>query len=156
LNKYYKLKEEQFINLPIEKVFSYFSNPANLQEITPKYLNFNIKTQPPFNMSAGQLFEYRLRVRGIPINWTSLISSYDPPYGFIDEQIKGPYSTWHHTHTFKSQDGGTLIVDEVQYSLPFGFIGRIVHYLWVKRDLAAIFKYRQKVIAKNFESVSND
>ena len=154
--KYYEFKIIQFINLPIEEVFHYFSNPSNLQKITPKYLNFKIKNQPPFKMNKGQLFEYQLVVRGIPINWTSLISSYDPPYSFIDEQIKGPYSSWHHTHTFKEENGGTAIIDEVKYTLPLGFIGKIINSIWVKKDLDAIFKYRQKIIERTLKGISND
>jgi len=154
--KYYDFKIIQFINLPIEEVFHYFSNPSNLQKITPKYLNFKIINHPPFNMNKGQLFEYRLRVRGIPITWTSLISSYHPPYSFIDEQIKGPYSSWHHTHTFKEENGGTTIIDEVKYTLPLGFIGKIINSIWIKKDLDAIFKYRQKIIEKTLKSFSND
>ena len=154
--KYHEFKEKQFIDLPIEEVFNYFSNPSNLQKITPKYLNFKIKNNPPFIMKKGQLFEYRLRVRGIPITWISLISSYDPPYSFIDEQIKGPYSSWHHTHLFKEENGGTVIIDEVKYTLPLGLIGKIVNLIWVKKDLDKIFQYRQKIIEKTLKSISND
>ena len=154
--KNYQFKEKQFINLRIEEVFQYFSNPANLQKITPKYLDFKIKTKPPFNMKRGQRFKYQLRVRGIPINWTSLISSYDPPHSFIDQQIKGPYSSWEHTHTFKEENGGTMIIDEVKYSLPFGLIGKIINSLWVKRDLVAIFKYRREMIKKTLERTYSD
>ena len=154
--KYYELKVKQFIKLPIEEVFNYFSNPANLQKITPTYLNFRIKNQLPLRMNKGQLFEYQLRVRGIPINWKSLISSYNPPYSFVDEQIKGPYSSWHHTHTFKEENGGTSIFDEVKYSLPLGFIGGIINSIWVKRDLDSIFKYRRKMIEKTLKNSSND
>jgi ligand-binding SRPBCC domain-containing protein len=154
--KYYEFKVKQFIKLPIEEVFNYFSNPSNLQKITPKYLNFKIKNQPPLKMNKGQFFQYQLRVRGIPINWTSLISSYHPPHSFIDEQIKGPYSSWHHTHTFKEENGGTSIFDEVKYSLPLGFIGGIINSIWVKRDLDSIFKYRRKMIEKTLKNISND
>ena len=154
--KYYEFKKKQFIDLPINIVFHYFSNPVNLQKITPKYLNFKIKNGPPLEMKKGQIFKYQLRVRGIPINWTSLISSYHPPYSFIDEQIKGPYSSWYHNHTFKEENGGTTIMDEVKYSLPLGFIGKIINSIWIKKDLDAIFKYRQKIIEKTLKSFSND
>jgi ligand-binding SRPBCC domain-containing protein len=153
---YYKFEINQFIPLPIKEVFHYFSNPENLQKITPKYLNFKIKNDPLLEMKKGQIFKYQLRVRGIPINWTSLISSYHPPYSFIDEQIKGPYSSWHHTHTFKEENGGTTIIDEVKYTLPLGFIGKIINSIWVKRDLNSIFKYRQKMIEKTLKNISND
>jgi len=103
--KYYKLVKSQFIYKPINEVFSFFEKPENLQEITPLYLNFKIITPSPIKMEVGQVISYKIKLRGIPIKWNSLISSYDPPNSFIDQQIKGPYEIWHHTHRFKEQDG---------------------------------------------------
>ena len=154
--RYYKLQFNQFINLNIDKVFDFFSNPENLEKITPSYLKFKIITKKPYDMREGIVFDYQLYLRGIPIKWKSLISHYNPPVGFIDEQIKGPYSYWHHTHTFTQKDEGTLITDTVKYSLPFGFIGRIAHYLWVKKDLEKIFNYRQQVIKEIFNDYSKE
>jgi ligand-binding SRPBCC domain-containing protein len=138
------------------KYLFFFSNPENLEKVTPKYLNFKINSKPPFVMRKGQCFDYQLRVRGIPMKWTSLISLYDPPYCFVDEQITGPYSSWHHTHTFNEENGGTSIIDVVKYSLPLGFIGKIINLIWVKKDLDAIFKYRQKMIERTLKNISND
>jgi uncharacterized protein len=87
-----------------------------------------------------------LRLRGIPLRWLTEIEQWDPPHGFVDVQLKGPYRLWHHTHTFAAVNGGTNIVDVVQYALPFGLLGRIVHRLQVQRDVARIFAYRQQQI----------
>ena len=144
--KYYEFKKKQFINLPVNEVFDFFSNPENLEKVTPEYLNFKINTKLPLVMGKGQFFDYQLRVRGIPVKWTSIISFYDPPHCFIDEQIKGPYSSWQHIHTFTEKNGGTSINDFVKYSLPLGYIGQIINSVWVKKDLKNIFKYRRKKI----------
>ncbi len=85
------------------------------------------------------------------MHWRSRIARYDPPNCFIDEQIKGPYSIWHHTHTFIQKDGGTYIIDHVKYKIPFGFIGKIANSVWISRDLNSIFSYRKKAIAKIFK-----
>ena len=87
----------------------------------------------------------------LPIRWRTLITKYDPPHLFIDQQIKGPYSIWHHTHTFtKINEKETLIKDIVLYSIPLGFIGRVVHWIYIKRDLEKIFSYIKKRIQEIF------
>ena len=87
---------------------------------------------------------------GIPVHWRSIITDYDPPYMFIDQQIKGPYTLWHHTHTFSEIEDGVLINDRVVYSIPFGWMGRLLHKFWIKKDLENIFSYRKKIIAGLF------
>ena len=151
-NIFYELKVTQFLEFPIEKVFHFFSNAKNLERITPTNLHFVIKTPLPICMKQGTIIDFGLRIRGIPTKWSSLISSYNPPNSFIDEQIKGPYLTWNHTHIFKEENGGTTIVDKVKYSIPFGLLGRIINYLWVKKDLEAIFNYRSKTIKQIFNN----
>lgn len=150
--KYYKLVKSQFIDTPINEVFSFFEKPENLQEITPPYLNFKIITPSPIKMEEGQVISYKIKLRGIPLTWKSLISLYDPPNSFIDEQIRGPYAIWHHTHTFKEEDGGTMIEDEVKYAIPFSIIGRICNHLFIKNDLNKIFQYRKEKISLIFNN----
>ena len=150
--KIYTLKIKQKIKLPISEVFDFFSNPENLELITPTNLRFIIKTAPPIIMKKDLKIDYQLRIRGIPIKWTSLISSYNPPYNFIDEQVVGPYLLWHHTHRFIELDDSTEIIDIVNYSLPFGFIGQLAHFLFVKKDLDNIFEYRKKIISEKLET----
>jgi ligand-binding SRPBCC domain-containing protein len=94
-------------------------------------------------LEEGSRIRYRLRVRGIPIGWTSLISRWDPPHAFVDEQVSGPYSTWIHEHTFEERDGGTVVRDRVDYDVPGG---RLVERLFVRRDLERIFDHRKATL----------
>ena len=107
-------------------------------------------------METGQIIDYNINIKGFPVRWRSLISSYDPPYRFIDEQIRGPYTKWHHTHTFTKENGGTKIDDQIEYSMPFGLLGRITHSIWIKKDLEKIFEYRSKTIEKVFRKDINE
>ena len=141
---YYKLNLSQFIHQPIEQVFAFFSRPANLDQITPKYLSFRIGTFSPIKMKRGQKNDYTIKLKGIPIHWSSLISMYYPPDSFVDEQIRGPFSLWHHTHTFREKNDGTVIGDHVRYAIP------MANNLFVEKDLRHIFGYRQKMISKLF------
>jgi len=145
--KLYTLKKEQIIPRNILDVFDFFSKPENLSVITPSKMGFKILTPSPIEMKEGALIDYTVKIIGLPIRWTTLITKYDPPNLFIDQQLKGPYSMWHHTHNFKKlNDNETLIEDIVIYSVPYSFIGGLIHSLYIKRDLEKIFSYRSKKI----------
>ena len=158
--KLYELNKTQIINDSIENVFDFFSKPENLKTITPEKLSFNILTPIPINMDKGTVIDNTIRLFGVRVHWRTLITKYNPPYEFVDEQIKGPYNFWHHTHKFKKVDGGVEISDKVIYSIPMGVFGSVLHFLWIKRDLEKIFTHRRKVIEdilvnKNFENNEN-
>ena len=128
--KQYSIKFKQFIDLPIKDVFNFFSKPENLTLITPPRLQFKILTSTPVAMHQGQSIDYVLTIMYVfKIHWTSIIEAYDKPNIFIDRQIKGPYSFWHHTHTFKTKGSGTIITDKLIYGIPFGLIGRLINFI---------------------------
>ena len=149
--KTFEINMKQYINKPLDIVFEFFSKPENLEMITPESLSFNILTPTPIKMGKGSLVDYTIRLFGIPIHWRTLISDYEPPFRFVDQQIKGPYTFWHHTHTFQQVDGGVEILDKVKYSLPMGWLGTLVHSIWVRKDLEKIFEHRKTVIQNYFE-----
>ena len=154
--KYYELYVEQFIDQPVEKVFEFFSRPENLEEITPPRLGFTIMTPSPIPMEKGSLIDYTIRILGFSVHWRTLITSYDPPHGFVDEQIKGPYVLWHHRHSFKKKNSGTIIRDTVRYAVPLGIIGRFLNLIWIRKDLKDIFAYCRKFIANKFGEQNYD
>ena len=154
--KTYNLEFEQFIDLPIEDVFDFFSKPENLSLITPPRLRFDILTPTPLEMKEGQLIDYSLKILYlIKLHWRTLITDYQKPYKFIDQQIKGPYTLWHHTHIFEEKDGGTLIKDNLKYVIPFGWIGRAIHFIYIKHDINGIFQYRHKILNDIFSEIKN-
>lgn len=126
-----------------EEVFAFFGDARNLNAITPPWLHFQIVTPRPIEMRAGTLIDYRLRVRGLPLRWRTRIREWQPPYCFVDEQLRGPYREWIHKHTFEARDGGTLARDHVRYAVPFDFI---VHPLFVRSDIERIFAFRQQAL----------
>lgn len=149
--KLYTLKKEQIVLKNISTVFDFFSKPENLSVITPRSMKFKILTPSPIDMKEGALIDYTVSIMLIPIRWRTLITKFSPPNLFIDQQLKGPYSIWHHTHIFeKISENETLIKDKVVYGVPFGIIGRLAHYLYIKRDLKKIFTYRKNKIEQIF------
>ncbi len=146
----YTFKAEQFLNYPPEQVFNFFKKPENLDAVTPKNLGFKILTPSPIPMEKGAVIDYTIRLYGFPMQWQTVITDYDPPHSFTDSQAKGPYQTWIHTHRFIPQDGGTLMTDEVQYSIAMGPLGEIARILFVEKEIRKIFAYRKKVIKEVF------
>jgi uncharacterized protein len=141
---------EQFVPRPLAEVFDFFSKAENLQELTPAFLHFRILSVDPVPVRKGTLIKYSLRWRIFPIRWTTEIIEWEPPYRFVDVQLKGPYKLWHHEHRFVAEGNGTRIIDEVQYALPFGVFGSIAHSLKVKKDVETIFAYRTEVVKRLF------
>jgi len=138
----YLLQRELWIPKPLSTVFDFFSRAENLERITPPWVSFRILTPPPITMKQGAQVSYALRVRGIPLRWLTEIERWNPPFEFVDVQAKGPYQLWRHMHRFSALGRGTLVADNVEYALPFGIVGRMVHRLQVARDLSDIFDYR--------------
>ena len=136
------LQRELWIPKPLSTVFDFFSRAENLERITPPWVSFRILTPPPITMKQGAQVSYALRVRGIPLRWLTEIERWNPPFEFVDVQAKGPYQLWRHMHRFSALGRGTLVADNVEYALPFGIVGRMVHRLQVARDLSDIFDYR--------------
>lgn len=139
------LRTETVIPLTPEALFPFFADAANLEKITPRSLSFQILTPQPIEMVEGTLIDYRIRISGIPQHWRTRIALWNPPHAFADEQIKGPYRKWFHTHTFEACEQGTRMIDHVEYELPFGPLGNLAHPL-IRIQLRKIFTHRGKVI----------
>lgn len=137
----YVFTAEQWLPRPPAEIFAFFGEARNLEAITPPWLNFEVLTPATIVMRAGTLIDYRIRVHGIPIRWRTEITEWRPPHRFVDVQVRGPYTLWHHTHTFEARDGGTLCRDEVRYR-PRG--GALMNWLFVRRDVESIFAFRRE------------
>jgi ligand-binding SRPBCC domain-containing protein len=150
--KIYNLTRTQFLPITLDEAWAFFSSPANLSKITPAQLGFKILyiSGGP-KAYAGQLIHYRIKVLpAIRVHWVTEITQVNEPFHFIDEQRFGPYSFWHHQHHFRKVNGGVEIMDEVNYALPFGPIGHFAHWLFVGRQVNAIFDFRFNVLQQFF------
>lgn len=152
-NVTYVLEREQVVPRPRSEVFAFFAEAGNLERLTPPTLRFSILTPGPIVMRPGAIIDYRLTLLGVPFRWRTLIEAFEPEMRFVDSQATGPYAVWRHTHTFEEVPGGTLIRDHVEYALPLGPLGVLARRLFVRRQLAHIFDYRQKTVAALFPPV---
>jgi ligand-binding SRPBCC domain-containing protein len=149
----YTLERQQRITGTPDEVFAFFGDAGNLESITPPLLDFHLVTPEPITMGVGTLLRYRLKVRGVPVRWLSVIREWDPPHRFVDEQLTGPYALWHHTHTFEPDgDDATIMRDVVRYALPLGGLGELAHRLLVRSDLERIFDYRAEKVPALLEA----
>jgi ligand-binding SRPBCC domain-containing protein len=141
------LERGQVLPLPPQEAFEFFADALQLEAITPPWLHFKVLTPAPIPMRAGTEIEYRLRLHGLPVRWLTRIEVWEPGRRFVDLQLRGPYSVWHHTHLFSPHAEGTEMRDLVRYALPLGALGRVAGGAFVRRDLERIFDFRRDAIA---------
>ncbi|WP_299065095.1 SRPBCC family protein [uncultured Polaribacter sp.] len=149
--KIYTLHKKQ--NLPIskEEAWKFLSDPKNLKTITPDYMGFNILSGADRDMFSGQIIQYIVTpVLGIKTKWVTEITHVVDKEYFVDEQRFGPYALWHHKHFIHEIEGGVEMEDIIDYKLPMGVLGQLVHPILVKPKLEEIFNYRQKKLIELF------
>lgn len=146
------LERKITIQQPRQRVFEFFSKAENLDKVTPGWLRFKILTPPPIEMKKGTVIDYKLKLYGVPVNWRTEITEWQPSHRFVDVQLEGPYKLWVHEHIFEELDGGTLMIDRVKYTAPGAFLEPIVHKLFIERDVNRIFDYREKVFGTIFNA----
>ncbi|MCU7613520.1 SRPBCC family protein [Chryseobacterium sp. GMJ5] len=153
----HQLKREQQLNCDIETAWKFFSSAHNLSKITPKDMNFIVRTDlKDDEIYQGMIIDYYVSpLLGIKMDWQTEITQVDHHKNFIDFQKKGPYKLWNHFHEFIPNEKGVLIRDIVDYELPMGFLGEIAHTVFVKKKLEHIFSYRFKVLEEMFNQKKN-
>lgn len=149
--KLYQIKTKQKLPISVDKAWKFLSNPKNLKEITPKYMNFRILSGADRSIFAGQIIQYKVTpMLGISTKWVTEITHVKDKEYFVDEQRFGPYALWHHKHFIKKIDGGVEMEDVIDYKIPFGIIGQIAHPIIVKNKLKQIFKFRENKLKELF------
>lgn len=146
------LFRECLIKQPVEKVFDFFSKVENLNLITPEKLHFKILSPLPVHIQNGMLIDYKIRLNGIPFSWKTMITDWEPPFRFVDTQIKGPYSVWIHEHTFTKHPEGTIMKDRVDYLAKGWIFEPVINKIFVSKKLEYIFDYRQSKLKLIFNS----
>lgn len=146
----HKLEQHTLIDAPLDEVFPFFERAENLGPLTPPSLAFDTQTPGPLKTQAGAEIEHKIKLGPVPMTWLTKILSYEQDRGFVDAQLKGPYSTWYHEHWFEADGEQTRMVDRVHYKVPFGPIGRVANWLFVAPQLRRIFAFRAGAIRLRF------
>jgi len=149
--KLYQLHKKQ--NLPIDRktAWEFLSNPKNLKIITPDYMSFDMTSKSDKPMYAGQILQYIVTpLLGIKTKWVSEITQVEEGKYFVDIQLYGPYALWHHKHFINEIEGGVEMEDIIDYKIPLGILGQMVHPFLVKPKLEEVFNYRTKKLEELF------
>jgi ligand-binding SRPBCC domain-containing protein len=149
----YVLESRVRLARPRAEVFAFFADPASLALLTPPAFRLRLLTALPA-LHAGAVLDLRLVWLGVPVRWRAFIREFDPPYRFVDVQVRGPYARWEHRHRFLADGDGTWVEDRVTYRLPGGLLGRVAHALVVRRQLAALWAYRRRRLGELLGPVS--
>jgi ligand-binding SRPBCC domain-containing protein len=148
--KIYKLERKQFLPISLNEGWNFFSNPENLNKITPD-MGFVVTNNPPENIYSGLIITYIIKpLAGFPLNWVTEITHVEKPNYFVDEQRFGPYKFWHHTHRFIEVIDGIEMIDTVYYGIHFGFFGQLFEPIIVKPKLEQIFNFRYNALEQYF------
>lgn len=134
------IHRETVVDRSLEETFAFFADAANLEALTPTWLNFRILTPQPIVMREGTVIDYRIVLYGVPIPWKTRIDAWEPGLRFVDRQLIGPYRWWHHEHRFERVEGGTRVIDHVECQPR----ARCVSGAIVRRDVERIFAFRQE------------
>jgi ligand-binding SRPBCC domain-containing protein len=138
------LHSQVVVPVPLDVAFAFFGDAWNLERITPPWLSFRIRTPRPLDMREGAMLDYQIRLHGMPIPWRTRIDVWEPGVRFVDRQVIGPYRWWRHEHRFQAADGGTRVVDHVEYLPRAAWLSR----RWVQRDVERIFAYRREALVR--------
>jgi ligand-binding SRPBCC domain-containing protein len=152
----HRLERTQVVPRPTPEIFGFFADIRNLEKMTPPFLSFRNLTPQPTELYPGFLIDHRLSLFGIPMKWRSEIAVFEPNVRFVDRQVIGPYKYWHHLHEFREVEGGTEVIDKVDYELPFGPLGDFAHAIFVRYNLRQIFDYRHRRLAEIFGQAPGD
>jgi len=141
------LETRVWLARPRPQVFAFFADPANLARVSPPALRLRLLT-PGVALAAGAVLDFRVVWLGLPLRWRTYIREFDPPYRFVDVQVRGPWARWEHRHQFLEADGGTRIEDRVTYRMPLGPLGHVLHAAIVHRQLRQAWAFRQARVAE--------
>lgn len=134
---------ETVVPVGIGEAFTFFADAANLERLTPPWINFRILTPLPIAMGEGTLIDYQIVLYGLPIPWRTRIDAWEPGVRFVDRQVAGPYRWWHHEHRFEAAEAGTRVIDHVEFLPRAPWLSSWL----VNRDVRRIFNYRQTALA---------
>jgi ligand-binding SRPBCC domain-containing protein len=144
------------VRAPLKAVWEFHNDPRALPKIMPDLFGLAIEEydQP---MRAGSRVRLSMGAGPLRRRWVLQVIAHEPPRQFVDEQLpgQGPFKRWRHTHRFEPAKDGTLILDRIEYELPFGVLGKIAAGIGGPLMMRLIFASRQTATRKALEPAAH-
>ncbi|MHA7261597.1 SRPBCC family protein [Arthrobacter sp. TMN-37] len=98
-------------------------------------------------ISLGEEVTWRAWHFGLPLSMTSRITEMEPPHRFVDEQVRGPFRSFRHEHEFRGEQGGSVMIDRIEFTAPLGLLGRAAERLFLAAYLENLIDVRNRYLA---------
>jgi ligand-binding SRPBCC domain-containing protein len=134
---------ETVVACPPDKVFDFLSHPANLVLVSPPDLHLRL-VESPERLSLGSRITVQVSKFGIPQKVTTEVTAFEEGVQFTDSQVQGPFGRLVHTHRVEPAEGGSRIIDRIEYEAPGGLLGLILTENRIRQDLEALTAYRDR------------
>lgn len=133
------------INAPPEAVFAFHELPDALERLTPPFESARVLEKTP-HIKAGARVVLLTRIGPMNARWVAEHTAYEQGRMFKDRQVTGPFAKWEHTHLFEPDgEGGSWLIDRIDYELPMGALGRLFGGGFARRKLERLFEFRHRV-----------
>ena len=114
-----KVERTLTLNVPVEKVFSYISDPKNELDTIPSVTDI----RDVIGEGAGQKWGWSYKMVGFSLKGESEVTEYIPNERLVHKSKGGIESTW--TYTFNPVNGGTRMNLVVEYTIPIPVLGKV-------------------------------
>jgi ligand-binding SRPBCC domain-containing protein len=127
-----------------EALFAFHELPDAFLRLIPPFEKVRVIQVTP-SLEIGSPTIVDIRTGFLYIRFESLHTAYDPPHSFEDQQVRGPFKRWRHRHIVEPHPDGALLIDDIEYTPPFGILGRIVDLIAIKPRLRKVFAFRHRM-----------
>ena len=123
------VKTQIHIEAPPECCFD-LARDVNAHALSTAYSRERVVYAPPGGLlQLGDEVEFEATHFGIKQRFRSKIVEYERPTRFVDEMQKGAFQRMRHLHEFREAEGGTLMIDTLDFASPLGPLGALVDRL---------------------------
>jgi hypothetical protein len=140
------------IEAPAVEVYAWHALPDALERLTPASEHMEV-IEKTGGIERGARVVLRFGRWPFRMRWVAEHQDCEVGRYFSDLQVSGPFAYWKHTHTFEPDGPATsFLEDQVEYALPFGFMGRWLAGKFVRHKIEKLFEYRHRTTAAAFDA----
>ena len=142
---------ETVIAAPPATVFAASLDPGLHVRSMARYGETMVEPPAGGAFTEGSTVTWRARHFGVAFRLRSMVFDIDPPHGFSDRQLSGPFRSFLHEHVFDAHPRGTLMRDTVTFHSPLGPLGRAVDSLFLGAYMERLIAERNGALRAEIE-----